>query len=258
MKQAKEKHAGWIRIDVNSTAEKDALKKFFGDAVFLSSPHSMQPRTVLDTDIRGSEEDMLLHMKPKTRYNIRLAKKKKVEISVDSGATRIDEFYKLVKTASDRAGIAAHPKSHYETIVRVLPRENVSLYFASYRNVTVAAALVIFYKENALYLHGGSSNYFREAMAPYLLHFQVMLDAKRRGCNIYSFGGIQENGDAEKSSWAGITRFKTGFSPKTGVVRTVGSYDIVIAPFRYGLYRLFGKIFSLVKWLRKQVGRILK
>jgi len=249
--QAKKHGVIWIRIDVRTPLEMKLLRQIFGTKMFLHSPHDMQPKTVLDVDIHGTEEDILSRMKSKTRYNIRLAKKKNVNVFVDYELRHVEDFYSLIATTSDRAGIVSHPKSHYEAIFHSIPSEYVSLYCASYEGNIIAAAIIIFYNGTALYLHGGSSNEFRGVMAPYLLHFQVMLDAKARGCNIYSFGGIDTPGVSVKNQLAGITRFKMGFSPYSKVVSTVGSYDIVLFPFRYVIYRLLRNIFVLKMWIVK-------
>ena len=66
--------------------------------------------------------------------------------------------------------------------------------------------------------------------------------AKNEGYHFYDFGGVKT--ESPDSSWAGITRFKTGFSPKTEPTLYLGTYDIVLAPFSYTLYRMLQKLKS--------------
>src|SRR6185369_1329085 len=47
---------------------------------FIVSPHNIQPPRTVVIDIQGSEEQILAKMKPKCRYNIRLAEKKGVTV----------------------------------------------------------------------------------------------------------------------------------------------------------------------------------
>ena len=63
--------------------------------------------------------------------------------------------------------------------------------------------------------------------------------AKNEGYRYYDFRGIAQC-DAPKHKWAGITRFKKGFSHN--IVTYAGAYDYVFKPFIYQLYLLGKKI----------------
>jgi lipid II:glycine glycyltransferase (peptidoglycan interpeptide bridge formation enzyme) len=100
-------------------------------------------------------------------------------------------------------------------------------------------------------LHGASGNEHRNVMAPHILHWQAILDAKERGCRFYDFGGVkisnkEQAAIGKSNSWEGITRFKLGFSQKTKPVVFPGSYDIVINQWRYWLYRTLQYIKALI------------
>jgi lipid II:glycine glycyltransferase (peptidoglycan interpeptide bridge formation enzyme) len=66
---------------------------------FRPSPNTVQPPRTILVDMQGSEEDLLARMKPKTRYNIRLAARHGVSVirSEDIGA-----FARLMDTTSAR------------------------------------------------------------------------------------------------------------------------------------------------------------
>jgi lipid II:glycine glycyltransferase (peptidoglycan interpeptide bridge formation enzyme) len=84
-------------------------------------------------------------------------------------------------------------------------------------------------------------------MASYLLQWQAILDAKAAGCEKYDMGGINtKNQQPTTNNWAGITRFKTGFSTTAQAIRFSGSYDIVLNPLRYNLYRILQRIKALL------------
>jgi lipid II:glycine glycyltransferase (peptidoglycan interpeptide bridge formation enzyme) len=72
-------------------------------------------------------------------------------------------------------------------------------------------------------------------MAPFLLQWQAILDAKEKGCTKYDFGGV--NTSTKENSWSGITTFKQGFSPRTKPVEFPGTYDIVVNSRAYMIYR---------------------
>jgi lipid II:glycine glycyltransferase (peptidoglycan interpeptide bridge formation enzyme) len=114
-----------------------------------------------------------------------------------------------------------------------------ALALAEHAGEVIAAALLVFFEGTAYYLHGGSADTKRELMAPFLLHFKAMEEAKQRGCTRYDFGGVRmlSKRDAGDTDWDGITRFKQGFAPKAETLVFPGTYDIILSPTRYALYR---------------------
>ena len=222
----------------------------------------MQPREIFVIDIKKTEAELLAEMKSKTRYNIRLAEKKGVivkKISNDKNSRKyIDEFLRLTKIMAKRQRIAAHPEEYYRKMFETMPGGILKLYIAEYKNEIVAANLVVFYSKVTTYLHGASDDKFKNLMAPYLLQWKQIKDAKLAGCEKYDFGGIKTQNikhrkclsvgeTGGKNSWGGITRFKLGFSPNTLPVEFPGSYDIIVNGNKYRLYRALQKIRGLVK-----------
>lgn len=285
LQEAKKRGCGWIRIEPNSKEELENIQKsilHFPVICHLSSvtcqraPRDVQPREILVMDIAKSEEQLLAEMKPKTRYNIRLAEKKGVKIIVSKEEKYQARFVELVRETALRAGIRPHPESHYRKMLATLG-ETAQLYNAEYEGEVLAANLMIFSGDGAIYLHGGSGNAHRNVMAPFLLQWRAIQDAKKKGCRWYDFGGVfvsdksQETGDKQEETsnkeqetgdeksgrfscrllpvacrhaWAGITTFKQGFCPQTESTRFPGTYDIVLSPWRYRTYRF-------LNWVRR-------
>jgi lipid II:glycine glycyltransferase (peptidoglycan interpeptide bridge formation enzyme) len=180
-------------------------------------------------------------MKSKTRYNINLAQKKGVKIT--KGANCIDKFIDLVALTAKRKGIKFHPEDYYRKMIESIPSDILSLYCAEYQNKIIAANIVIFYGNTATYLHGATDDEYRNVMAPYLLQWQAIKDAKKRGFKKYDFGGVKT---LDNNSWSGITKFKLGFSQTAKPIEFPGSYDIAINSFKYYIYRAIQKIKSFV------------
>ena len=236
----------------------------------------MQPKQNFIVDIDLSEEELLVGMKSKTRYNIRLAKRKGVEILVTREQKYIDKFIELVGQTAKRKGVAFHEREHYQKMFEKISEDVLQLYVAEYEGEVIAANIVSFYGGVVTYLHGATSDKYRNVMAPFLLQWQAILDAKKRGLKYYDFGGIEavETGHtpvkSQKSSHfaeatrdkkvksqlgveecelipapgklQGITKFKLGFSPKTQPFRTAGSYDIILNKPKYWLYRFLQRV----------------
>jgi len=204
----------------------------------------VQPEQTIIFDLSKREDDLLKGMHSKTRYNIRLAQKRGIEIKTSFSVSDqdISTFLNLLKITSARDSFRAHPADYYRQMLKVLVSDNQSmvsdkffirLYQAEYQGKILAANLVGFFGDTVTYLHGASSDESRQIMAPYLLQWQIILDAKKQGYHYYDFWGIDEK------LWPGVTRFKIGFGGKQ--IKFFGTYDYIISPLVYRLYRLTKK-----------------
>lgn len=263
---AQQKKFGWIRVEpeteeilhvcervISSWGENEQVR-------LVKAPHDMQPRETFVMDISKSEEELLVQMKAKTRYNVRLAEKKGVRIFMTREKKYRDIFLTLIEATAKRQNILPHPKSYYEKMIDAFSEEKLTLFVAEYEGVVLAANFVLFAGDTATYLHGGTSDAHREVMAPVLLQWEQMREAKRRGCHWYDFGGVSvsaeiNNHQSKIAAWEGITRFKLGFSPDTVPMTFPGCYDMVVDQKRYELYshlRFLQKSLSMMrKFLRR-------
>jgi lipid II:glycine glycyltransferase (peptidoglycan interpeptide bridge formation enzyme) len=258
MELAKKNNAGWVRFDPINSQISDIIRE--NSRVIIKAPHDMQPRELFIFDITKPEAELLAEMKSKTRYNIKLALKHKVLVRVISNDKflisnkipnsktqnlnfYLEEFLRLVKITAKRDKITPHPDTYYSKMFETIPERNLKLYLAEFEGKIIAANIIVFYGKVATYLHGASDNEYRNVMAPYLLQWQAMLDAKEARCDKYDMGGVKTA--ANSGRWAGITRFKTGFSTNTEPTKFLGSYDIIIDPLKHNLYRILQRIKAL-------------
>ncbi len=243
---AKEKKCRWIRIEPKTEATLETIKKSLSYKI-VRAPHDMQPREVFSIDITGTEEELLAQMKPKTRYNIRLAEKRGVRVFETRGTDYQEAFLNLITATSNRKGITSHPRAYYEKFLSVLPETMCRLFVAEYQGSVIAANLVMFYGNTVTYLHGGTADIHREVMAPYLLQWEQIKVAKNEGYQCYDFGGVRS--ENATNSWSGITKFKLGFSPTTKTIHYPGAYDIILDSWRYLLYDGLRHLQSLKRFL---------
>ncbi|KKQ52085.1 MAG: Methicillin resistance protein [Parcubacteria group bacterium GW2011_GWD2_38_11] len=235
---AKKCNAGWIRIEPENDQALELIKENISEKI-VKAPHNMQPKEIFVLDILKTAETLLCEMKTKTRYNIGIAVKKGIKIDYrsagnDNQGEYVEAFLKLTKEMAERQGIVAHPDEYYRKMIATLPGEMLRIYVAKYDGKIIAANLVLFYGNTATYLHGASGSVHRNLMAPFSLQWQAILDAKEMGCTKYDFGGVKTQGE---NSWQGITTFKLGFSTSTKPIEFPGSYDIIINPRKYAVYR---------------------
>lgn len=216
---------------------------------FRKSDTEIQPKNTSILDLAKSKEDLLREMKQKTRYNIRLAEKKGVRAFISSDYEKdFSKFWLLIGETSRRNEIVSHEKDYYLKMLENL-KENGGdkrrslfsrLYLAEYNGKVIAGNIVLFFGDISVYLHGASSNEDRAVMAPYLLQWKQILDAKESGCKSYDFWGIAAGG--EKENWEGITRFKKGFGGYEK--KYIGAYDLPFNSAGYILYKIARKMRS--------------
>lgn len=200
----------------------------------------VQPKWRQIVDLTKTTGEILAQMKQKGRYNVKLSERKGVKIEKGASQAIISSFHKMYIETVSRERISSRGINYFKKMIDSFKETDyIQIYTAKYNNETVAAALISFSDGVATYLYGGSSRRHKEVMAPYLMHWQIIKDAKENGCKMYDLQGRAKPGD-EKSNWAGITKFKEQFG---GIaVELLGSYDYISKPAFYQIFKLAEKI----------------
>jgi peptidoglycan pentaglycine glycine transferase (the first glycine) len=211
---------------------------------FRLSPQTIQPRRTILVDLDAEPDELLGHMKQKTRYNIRLAARRGVTIRPGEESD-LPAFYRLMDLTAQRDGFGIHTRAYYEAAHRLfVPVGQGRLLLAEYEGQLLAGLVVLAAGNTACYMYGASSDEYRNLMPTYLLQWEAMLWAREQGCRDYDLWGVPDEDEerledqfAERNDglW-GVYRFKRGFGGR--LVRTVGAWDLVYAPLRYRLYTL--------------------
>lgn len=225
----------------------EPLEDLPGDiAVKIKEVLSIQPKNTLILDLKDSEEELLKKMHSKTRYNIKVAQKKEVKVKMISAIEEkdIEIFWNLLKETAGRDSFGLHDREHYKRLAysAIEPK----LYFAIWQEKAIAANLTLSFGDMSTYLHGASSSEFRNVMPAYLLQWEAVKEAKRRGYRYYDFWGInklsadQRSDNDYKPDWEGITRFKKRFGGQE--MNYPGTYELPLNTAMYGLYRMYKKL----------------
>jgi lipid II:glycine glycyltransferase (peptidoglycan interpeptide bridge formation enzyme) len=211
----------------------------------------VQPSKTIILDLSKSETEIISAMHPKTRYNIRLAERRGIKIR-EGKPEEIEIFLNLLSKTAKRDNFRSHPDNYYRQLVKT-GSNFIKLFLAEHhgsapltaRNKVLAANLIVFFADTVTYLHGASDDEFKNFMAPHLLQWEVIRQAKHNGYRFYDFWGIDEK------KWPGVTRFKMGFvnaddperSRRSGqVIEYPGTFDLVFDKFWYQLYNLGKKL----------------
>jgi len=203
----------------------------------------VQPATTVLVDLTKDEETLLSEMKPKTRYNIRLAEKKGVTSEV-VGIDRFPDFIRLMEQTTVRDQFRAHPSAYYKALLQHLEQGDVHAFLAAafYEGRVVATNIMIDFAGTRTYLHGATSNLHRNVMAQYALHWFLMTDAKKKGMETFDFWGVAPEGAGPEHPWYGITRYKKGYGGEE--VQMPGTFDLPSKHVWYSLYKTIRKMRS--------------
>lgn len=198
-----------------------------------------QPETTLKLDTTLSEEELLKQMKPKGRYNIRLAQKKGVIIKESKN---VAAFFKIFQETTTRNKFGGHSQEYYETMLEVLGNK-AQLILAEYEDKIIAGGIFTYLNQEAIYYYGASSNQHRNVMAPYLIQWTAVKEAKKRKCKTYDFLGISPEKANKNHPWKGVTSFKKKFGGT--VINYYPAQEIILNPFIYNLFLALKKIRNL-------------
>ena len=199
------------------------------------SNKSIQPTRTVLVDLNFPEAELLERMRHKTRYNINLASRKNL---VFKELDDIEMFWKLLCKTAKRDQFQTHDKNYYFKLYdffRNSENTKTEFFVVEYEGKVIAAALIMFCEDTAYYLHGAMDRDYKELMAPYFLHWEIIKHAKSTGHRYYDFWGI----DAKR--WPGVTRFKLGFGGRE--VEYPGSFDLPVSKIWYLIYRIVRKLF---------------
>ena len=194
-------------------------------------------RSALYINLELSDGELLVQMKPKGRYNIRVAQRHGVSVVEDVSSQGERSFFGTLsgnvrspRSESQKQRLFRHidpPSGGRQTRFDFL--------FAEYQGVRLATALVVYWGSRATYFFGGSRNVFRNVMAAYVLHYEVMRKAKRLGHQWYDMYGIAPR-DRPDHAWANFSDFKRRFGGGAGLF--VAGLDLRSSAYeRYQEYR---------------------
>lgn len=233
---AKRTNAIFLKVEPIVDSSDKQTHRFLEKHNFIKSFEELQAGSRHMLDISDTQEKILKKMKPKGRYNINLAEKKGIKITSGISIRELKNFYKLFVETSKRDRFTPRAKIYFQKMLATFEKKKIGkVYLAYYEHQPLAAIIATFYGNTATYLYGASSSEQRNLMAPYLLHWQIIKDAKASNCKIYDLLAVSPK-NAKKHKYDGITQFKEKFGGKH--IELIGSYDLIFAPWLYKTYKI--------------------
>jgi lipid II:glycine glycyltransferase (peptidoglycan interpeptide bridge formation enzyme) len=224
---AKKQESVFLRIE--SSAE-----IVFPKGTAIDAPEKrIQPQKTLILDLLQSEQEIFENFSSKTRYNIRLAEKKGVQIKFENQYK--EEFYQLIKGTSKRDNFVPFKEEHYRKLFNISSDDfGVKLCLAEYEGKIIASYILILFNKTATGLHGANDWQYRALKPANLLQWERIKLVKSLGYEKFDFWGVDDK------KWKGISDFKRGFGGKELVYPS--TKDIVFQKGWYKLYNIARKI----------------
>lgn len=207
-----------------------------GTKILNPSPHPLFPKWTIQLDLTKSEDELLKNMHPKTRYNLRLARKKGVVVREMTDHRGFVIFSKLYFETCRRQKYFGHDFDYHQTVFETLKDNIAHILIAFYKETPLAAYEVFTFNDVLYYPYGGSSLEYRNLMAANLLMWETIKFGQKMGCRTFDMWGSLPPDYNQKNPWAGFTRFKEGYGGR--FVELAGSYDLVINQYLYKFYNL--------------------
>ena len=208
------------RVSQNYTEE-------FKHAKFVHSLAPGQAKETWITDLTKHHSNTLLKNQEKdTRYTIKRAKKKGVDIKEAQSIEEISAFTDLMEEVMERKGFQTHPPSYYKDLWSMLnEKDMVKIWLAYKDDKAIAGALMVYYKKEVSYIFGASTSVkkYQKLSAPYLLHYEIMLDALNEKYKRYNFWGVVPK-EHKDHAMRGLSDFKMKFDGE--LHSYVGNFEV--------------------------------
>lgn len=248
-KIGKEENCIFIQLEPNVIASKDT-KQQIQHTKLVPAAHPLFTKYTFILDLTKSEDELLANMHQKTRYNIRVAKKHNVHVKEDNSDKAFKEYIMLTEETTRRQKFYAHSRKYHEDQWQTFSHDHATdtlsshLLTGSFDGKILTTLLFFVFKDTLYYPYGASSNEHRNTMHSTLTMWEGILLGKKLGLKSFDMWGAAEVADPEPSNpYYGFHRFKQGFGAT--YTEFVGSYDLVINPAMYQVYKVADK----VRWL---------
>lgn len=212
-----------VKVQVNQTPDYQVIGRALDTVVREMKKRGYKPLSLgmvasktQTIKLNQSENKLLAQMKPKTRYNIGLAKKRNLKIVIWTGKAirekeqELKTYLKLIKMNNKRVHYWGGQESWIKAQLKTFGEQAYVITVTDAYGKWLAASLFLVADETSYYAHNGSTEQGRKDMAPSLVVWEGMREAKRRGLNYLDFDGVYDERYPVKR-WLGYTRFKKGF-----------------------------------------------
>lgn len=207
------------------------LMATIGSAGFKRAPMHLTADLTNQLDLSPSEDELLANMRKTTRYEIRRAAKENITVETSLNVDDLREFYDIQIETAKRQGFVPFSYKFFAEQFGAFAEAGSSLLYKAYQDKKLLAeAFIIFYGNEAVYHYGASTDDGRRLPGAYLIQWEAIKEAKKRGMKRYNFWGVAPVTETQHRFY-GVSVFKRGFGGHD--VQYVPAQDLVIDPIKY-------------------------
>lgn len=238
------KNAAFIKIEPNVEAGITNYESRIKNLGLVESKKSLFTKYNFLVDLTKGEEQLLESMHPKTRYNIKVAQKKGVEVYESTKDHDFEIYLKLYFETTQRQKYFGHTPQYHRLAWKTLRDAGMArLLIAKYQKKPLVAWMLFNFGDTLYYPYGGSSDEHKDVMASNLVAWEAIRLGKKLKFKTLDLWGALGQDASEADPWYGFHRFKAGYGPKH--VEYVGTYDLVLKPILYNILNYTDR----VRWM---------
>lgn len=195
-----------LKIQIQPLKFEAELKKYG----YKPSKEAGHVTKTIQLDLAQSEEKILAQMKKDARYGIKKAKAKNIKTLRN---LEIEKFRKAWRKAVSWQRYLPSLKNLFNLKKTFGANALFLVANSKINSEIIAGALILIAERTAYYYYAFTSRRGRKEQAQYLLVWEAIKKAKRRGCQIFDFEGVYDQRFPNKS-WQGFSHFKKSFGGK--------------------------------------------
>lgn len=175
--------------------------KEFNKIGFRKNGSQLLGTKTLLLDLRPEEKAILAGLKQETRYKLNKLSGGKFDMELNN----FDKFYEILRLGYKEIDVWCPPKFQYDTLIKSFGDKAFCLTING-----VSGCLILIHEGVAEYYYAASTAAGKENNLPYLVVWEAMKEAKKRGAVVWDFNGLYDERYPDKR-WKGFSFFKSRF-----------------------------------------------
>lgn len=186
---------------------------------FYPLPFEVTPEATVVVNLQPSTDELLAAMHSKTRYNIRLGKRRGIVVR-EGDRNDIRAFYQMLMSTAKRQGFEEYSEDYIQRMYDEFAAQGwAKLFLVEHQEELVSGLIVIPFGDTVLFKKGAWSGQRGPLCPNEAMHWHAICWAKNAGYRYYDFGGI-DRATAEplcrgvavsRKQMDQVSRFKIGF-----------------------------------------------